>query len=68
MVHLLRRNLTSSLLQGKGMDVFAELLSTELKMPVYIQNQYFDYIAHYGHESDDGEGQAYDMDRINAFC
>lgn len=61
------KNLTSALLQGKGMDVFAELLSKELKMPVYIQNQYFDHMAHYFYEHHAHEMQPYDMGKIDAF-
>jgi len=45
------KNLTAALLQGKGMGDFAKMLAEELSMPVLIQNQYFDYIAHYYDES-----------------
>ena len=45
------KNLTSALLQGKGMDDFAKMLSEDLSMPVFIQNQYFDHIAHYFDET-----------------
>lgn len=45
------KNLTSALLQGRGMDDFASILAKDLNMPVLIQNQYFDYIAHYFDES-----------------
>ncbi|KEF38944.1 V4R domain-containing protein [Schinkia azotoformans MEV2011] len=45
------KNLTSALLQGKGMDDFAKILANDLNLPVLIQNQYFDYIAHYVDES-----------------
>lgn len=61
------KKLTSALLQGKGMDVFAELLANELKMPVFIHNQYVDYIAHFFHESDYNEEQPYNKDKIEEF-
>lgn len=61
------KKLTSALLQGKGMDVFAELLAHELKNPVLIHNQYVNYIAHSHHVTDNHEEQPYDMEKIEAF-
>lgn len=46
------KNLTSALLQGKGMDDFAKILAKDLNLPVLIQNQYFDYIAHHFDETE----------------
>lgn len=59
------KKLTSALLQGKEMDVFAELLANELKTPVFIHNQYVDYIAHSIHETHNHEEQSYE--KIEAF-
>ena len=62
------KKLSSALLQGKGMDDFADILSQELKIPVIIQNQYFDFIAHslYNMEAD-SDKQAYYMEQTREF-
>jgi len=61
------KKLTSALLQGKGMDVFAELLANELKTPVFIHNQYVDYIAHSVHEGYSDEEKPDELKMIEAF-
>jgi PucR family transcriptional regulator, purine catabolism regulatory protein len=60
------KNLTSALLQGKGMDDFAKMLAEDLSMPVLIQNQYFDYIAHYFDETRP-HVQQYNREKIQDF-
>ena len=45
------KNLTSALLQDKGMNDFAKILADDLSLPVFIQNQYFEDIAHYADET-----------------
>ena len=45
------KNLTSALLQDKGMNDFAKILADDLSLPVFIQNQYFEDIAHYPDET-----------------
>lgn len=70
MLHIgtsITKKLTSALLQGKGMDVFAELLAQELKLPVLIHNQYVDYIAHARYETSHHKEEAYDLKTIEQF-
>ncbi|WP_428912386.1 XylR N-terminal domain-containing protein [Niallia sp. Krafla_26] len=45
------KNLTFALLQDKGMNDFAKILADDLSLPVFIQNQYFEDIAHYAEET-----------------
>lgn len=61
------KHLTFALLQGKGMDEFAKILATDLKLPVTIQNQYFDYMAHYNPETEQPEEQPYNLEKIEEF-
>jgi sugar diacid utilization regulator len=49
------KKLTNALLQGKGLEEFSEILSKEVRFPVFIQNQYFDCISYYYDEEVHGD-------------
>lgn len=44
----LSRNLTTAMLQGRGIPEFAELLGKSLYCPVLIENKNFEFLAKYG--------------------
>jgi sugar diacid utilization regulator len=46
--YTLSRNLTQAMLQGKGLQTFAELLGQSLHCPVIIENHLFERLAVYG--------------------